>query len=196
MASRGCKHPADAFWYVCGQFIKTRAKKYSVEASAKMCEAYFGMKQFVRAVDKESAAFKYLQDFFPKLSEAKVKAGVFVEPQIKKILECNEFPNKLTRKEKAAWNSFVAVVRRFLGNHKVENYVELVETLLKNYGTMRCRMSLKVHILDGHLDKFKENMGAYSEEQGRLRQLGARMRLGGEALAKARQTIEPEETTR
>ncbi|XP_058859314.1 uncharacterized protein LOC131702005 [Acipenser ruthenus] len=203
MASRGCKHPADAFCYVCGQFIKTRAKKYSVEASAKMCEAYkayFGMpvrdqdkpwaphftceyckktlegwyrgekramkfaipriwreptdhssncyfcmvdpskrtefsvgrnnvkweplvdprkvlmpplhiklglmKQFVRALDKESAAFKYLQDFFPKLSEAKVKAGVFVGPQIKKILECNEFPKKLTSKEKAAWNSF------------------------------------------------------------------------------------------
>ena len=31
---------------------------------------------------------------------------------------------------------------------------------------MGCRMSLKVHILDAHLDKFKENMGAYSEEQG------------------------------
>ncbi|XP_058883872.1 uncharacterized protein LOC131737639 [Acipenser ruthenus] len=124
------------------------------------------MKQFVRALDKESAAFKYLQDFFPELSEAKVKAGVFVGPQIKMILECNEFPKKLTSKEKAAWNSFVAVVRGFLGNHKAENYVELVETLVKNYGTMGCRMSLKVHILDAHLDKFKENMGAYSEEQG------------------------------
>ncbi|XP_058848577.1 uncharacterized protein LOC117424572 [Acipenser ruthenus] len=124
------------------------------------------MKQFVRALDKESAAFKYLQDFFPKLSEAKVKAGVFVGPQIKKILECNEFPKKLTSKEKAAWNSFVAVVRGFLGNHKAENYVELVETLVKNYGTMGCRMSLKVHILDAYLHKFKENMGAYSEEQG------------------------------
>ncbi|KAL7888111.1 hypothetical protein AOLI_G00030850 [Acnodon oligacanthus] len=40
MASRGCIHPADAFCYVCGQFIKTRAKKYSVKASAKICEAY------------------------------------------------------------------------------------------------------------------------------------------------------------
>ena len=49
------------------------------------------MKQFVRTLDTESAAFKDLQDFFPKLSEAKVKAGVFVGPQIKKILECNEF---------------------------------------------------------------------------------------------------------
>jgi len=27
-------------------------------------------------------------------------------------------------------------------------------------------MSLKVHILDVHLHKFKDNMGAYSEEQG------------------------------
>jgi hypothetical protein len=29
------------------------------------------MKQFVTGLDKESSAFKYLQDFFPKLSEAK-----------------------------------------------------------------------------------------------------------------------------
>jgi len=124
------------------------------------------MKQFVTALDKESSAFKYLHEFFPKLSEAKIQAGVFVGPQIKKILESKEFPKKLTTKENAAWNSFAAVVNGFLGNNKVENYVELVETLVKNYGKMGCKMSLKVHILDSHLDKFKENMGAYSEEQG------------------------------
>ncbi|XP_033209928.1 uncharacterized protein LOC117168404 [Belonocnema kinseyi] len=46
MASRGCKYPADAFFYVCGYFIKTKAKKYSLETCFKMCEAYnayFGM---------------------------------------------------------------------------------------------------------------------------------------------------------
>lgn len=31
---------------------------------------------------------------------------------------------------------------------------------------MGCRMSRKCHILDAHLDKFKENIGAYAEEQG------------------------------
>ncbi|XP_076344912.1 uncharacterized protein LOC143244332 [Tachypleus tridentatus] len=44
MTSRSCKHSPDAFCYVCGQFIKTRAKKYSVTVS--ICEvykAYFGM---------------------------------------------------------------------------------------------------------------------------------------------------------
>ncbi|XP_076369604.1 uncharacterized protein LOC143256354 isoform X3 [Tachypleus tridentatus] len=92
-------------------------------------------------------------------------AGVFVGPQIKKILECTEFPKNLSRKEKKPWGSFVTVVRGFLGNCKAENVVELVEALVKNYSIMGCRMSLKVHILDAHLDKFKEDMGAYSEEK-------------------------------
>ena len=48
------------------------------------------MKQFVTALDKASAAFEYLLDIFPKLSEAKVKAGVFVGPQIKKIMQDEE----------------------------------------------------------------------------------------------------------
>ncbi|XP_076361843.1 uncharacterized protein LOC143252902 [Tachypleus tridentatus] len=46
MALRSCKHSPDAFCYVCGQFIKTRVKKYPMTASAKMYEvykAYFGM---------------------------------------------------------------------------------------------------------------------------------------------------------
>ena len=84
------------------------------------------IKQFVTALDKGSAAFKYLQVLFPKLSEAKVKAGIFVGPQIKKITECDEFAKLLNRKQKTVWNSFVAVVHGFLGNHKAENYVQLV----------------------------------------------------------------------
>ena len=56
------------------------------------------IKQFVTALDKESAAFKYLQVLFPKLFEAKVKAGIFVGPQIKKIIECDEFAKLLNRK--------------------------------------------------------------------------------------------------
>ena len=124
------------------------------------------MKQFVSALDKESDAFRYLRNFFPKLSDAKVKAGVFVGPQIKKILQSGEFSDKLSRVEREAWESFAAVVNSFLGNHKASNYVSLVEDLVRNYEKMGCRMSLKVHVLDAHLRNFKENMGAYSEEHG------------------------------
>ena len=45
--------------------------------------------------------------------------------------------------------------------------MELVAKLVKSYSKMGCRMSLKVHMLDAHLDEFKENIGAYSEEQGK-----------------------------
>lgn len=42
----------------------------------------------------------------------------------------------------------------------------MVETLVKIYGIVCCLMSLRDQILDAPLDKFKENIGAYSEEQG------------------------------
>ena len=105
------------------------------------------IKQFFTALDKESEAFKYLQDLIPKLSEAKVKASFFIRPQIKKIIECDKFAKLLNRKEKTAWNSFVTVIHGYLGNHKAI-------------------MSFKVYIFDAHLDQFKENMGVYSKEQG------------------------------
>ena len=57
------------------------------------------------------------------------------------------------------------MVHSFGGNHKPENYVDLVETLVTKKGKMGCRIYLKVHILDAHLDKLKENMGKYSEEK-------------------------------
>ena len=39
------------------------------------------IKQFVKQLDKEGEALKYMQQLFPKLSEAKFKAGVFVGPE-------------------------------------------------------------------------------------------------------------------
>ena len=63
--------------------------------------------------------------------EAKVKAGIFVGPQIKKIIECDEFAKNLNRNEKVAWNSFFAV-----GNNKAENYEQLAQTLIKNHAKM------------------------------------------------------------
>ncbi|CAK8690383.1 unnamed protein product [Clavelina lepadiformis] len=124
------------------------------------------IKQFVKALDKGGDAFQFLKNLFPELSEAKVKAGVFIGPQIKKILKSNDFIQMLNDVEKKAWDSFADVVNGFLGNNKEDNYAELVANLVKSYGNMGCRISMKVHMLDAHLDEFKDNMGAYSEEQG------------------------------
>ena len=53
------------------------------------------IKQFVKALDHESVAFKHLEVVFPNLLEAKVKAGIFVGPQIKKLMQNPEFSGKL-----------------------------------------------------------------------------------------------------
>ena len=124
------------------------------------------IKQFVKALDKDVTAFKYLQNLFPKLSEAKVKGGIFIGPQVKLILKSDEFLETLSAVEKDVWICFAAVVQGFLGNSKEDNYAELVANLVNSYGNMGGRMSMKVHMLDAHLDEFKENLGAYSEEHG------------------------------
>ena len=56
-------------------------------------------------------------------------------------------------------------MKGFLGNYRAENYKQLVQDLIKAFGTMGCRMSHKVHMLDTHLGRFKDNKGANTEEQ-------------------------------
>ena len=49
------------------------------------------MKHFVKAPKKGGACFKYIQEKFPNLSAKKVKEGVFVEPQIRKLTKDRQF---------------------------------------------------------------------------------------------------------
>ena len=44
------------------------------------------MKQFVKALNKDFASFKYLCDFFPGLSTEKLKARIFNGPQIRQLI--------------------------------------------------------------------------------------------------------------
>lgn len=87
----------------------------------------------MKALDKESEAFKYLKTVFPSLSDAKIKEGVFIGPQINKLLADLEFEEYLSPDEADAWNSFRLVVSCFLGNNKSRYYEKIVEDLLKNY---------------------------------------------------------------
>ena len=68
-------------------------------------------------------------------------------------------------KEKAAWLSFVDVMKNFLGNKKAGNHEDLVNNMLSAFHDLGCKMSIKVHFLFGHLDKFPDNLGAVSDEQ-------------------------------
>ena len=103
-------------------------------------------KQFVKALDKEFTTFAYLAEKFPSLSQAKIKEGVFIGPQIRKIVLDETFITHLKRKEKLAFESFKKVCINFLGKHQSEDYVQVVNDLLSSYHDMRCKMSLKGHV--------------------------------------------------
>ena len=58
------------------------------------------MKQFVKALNKEGACFKYTQEKFPYMSAEKVKEGVFVGPQVRKLNKDMQFLSTMTDVEK------------------------------------------------------------------------------------------------
>ena len=91
------------------------------------------IKLFVKKINPEGEAFKHTQKLFPKLSEAKVKGGIFVGPQVKRLMQSDSFLEKLSVVERKAWESFVFVVKGFLGNYKVPNFKDIVEELVNAY---------------------------------------------------------------
>ena len=108
----------------------------------------------MKALDKESSAFVSLAEKFPSLSQTKFKGGVFIGPQIRKIVLDETFITQLKRKEKLAFESFKKVCDNFLGNHRSGDCVQVVNDLLGHYHDMGCSMFLKVHVLHPHLDFF------------------------------------------
>lgn len=147
------------------------------------------IKQFVKALDKNGSTFEFLRNCFPRLSQAKIKEGknilnkhlnkiskfiiffyflkgIFIGPQIRKLMKNTTFSEQMTAEEKRAWTSFIAVCENFLGNKRSPDYVDVVKELLEAYHAMGCNMSTKLHYLHSHLDFFPQNLGRFSDEQG------------------------------
>jgi len=79
------------------------------------------VKNFVMAMNQGEGAFIYLWEKFPRLSEAKLKEGIFIGPQIWDLIKDEYFNKLLQGDEKAAWDSFKFVVKVFLGNRMAQN---------------------------------------------------------------------------
>ena len=124
------------------------------------------MKNFVKAMDWTGSAFKCLAEKFTRLSEAKIKEGVFVGPQIRKLFRDDMFNNLLQVDEKKAWDAFRLVSANFLGNIRAENYKELIESMSLYHRLLDCNMFLKIYMLHCHLDFFPDNCGMVSDEHG------------------------------
>ena len=53
------------------------------------------MKNFAKALDKESEGFAFLHEKFPQKSEAEITAGVFDGPQIRDLIKDKLFESAL-----------------------------------------------------------------------------------------------------
>ncbi|XP_076804583.1 uncharacterized protein LOC143448650 [Clavelina lepadiformis] len=124
------------------------------------------MKNYTKALDKDGPTFKFLQMKFPRISEAKLRAGVFDGPQIRELMKDEGFTAHMSAVEKRAWTGFRAVISNFLGKHRSPDYEAQVKELLESVQSLGARMSVKMHFLSSHLDYFPDNCGDYSEEQG------------------------------
>lgn len=124
------------------------------------------MKQYVKALDHESSCYKYIVSKFPTLSDAKIKEGIFVGPDIRKLLKDSNFENTMIPIEKDAWVGIKNVIEKFLGLNKDPNYKNIVKSMLLAFQKLGCNMSLKVHFLHSHFDYFPENLRIVSDEQG------------------------------
>jgi hypothetical protein len=59
---------------------------------------------------------------FPTLSEAKVKEGTFVGPQIRALTKSKMCEESVTCAERQGWIYFEEVIDKFLGNNKYTSY--------------------------------------------------------------------------
>jgi hypothetical protein len=112
--------------------------------------------------------FEYLIEKFPKLSDAKLKDGIFIGPQIREMINYDPLEHLLTESEKSALLKFKAVCLNFLGAIKAENNNELVKELCNAYQTMESNMSLKIRFLLSHLDFLPPILGAVSDKHGEM----------------------------
>jgi hypothetical protein len=106
------------------------------------------MKQFVKALPKTGNFFKYLCKTFTHLSESKLKEGVFVGPDIRKLMFDEGFLLTVTEVAREAWIAFKGVVTKFLGNNKDAGYVTVVANMLEKFKVLN---ELKNIFFNSHL---------------------------------------------
>ena len=70
-------------------------------------------KNFIKSLDPNSEAMCILRMAFPKLSEAKLKEGIFVGPDVRKIIQNEQFRESLNDGAKSAFDAMVLVLKNF-----------------------------------------------------------------------------------
>ena len=118
------------------------------------------------SIDCKGQPIKLLKDIFPRLSDAKIKEGVFVGPDTCKLMKNELFRNSLNDVERRAYDAVIKIIENFLGKNRSLDYKAIVAELLDLFQAQGVKMSLKIHYLKNHLDFFPLDLGKISDEHG------------------------------
>ena len=84
----------------------------------------------MKGSDKTGRWFEYVRNKFPNVNHAKFKEGIFIGPQIRELMQDEQFDEDLNETERNAWFSFKRICKNFLGNHKAANCKDVVQNML------------------------------------------------------------------
>jgi len=60
------------------------------------------MKNFVKGMDKTGRGFEYVRNNFPNASDAKIREGMFIGPQIRELMQDKQFYEDMNEAERNA----------------------------------------------------------------------------------------------
>jgi len=123
------------------------------------------IKEFIKGMDQNSTGFIYLKIKFHRISDLNHRRGICWSSN-KRVNTGSQIwrPAKLSGKSSIGILKNVTTSLR--GNHEAENCRNMVADHAQSYKAVGCNMSLKVHVLDCHVDFFPENLGTVSNEHG------------------------------
>ena len=58
------------------------------------------MRNFMKGMDKTGRGFEYLRNKFPNVSGAKIKESIFIEPEIRELMQDKQFDEDLNVTER------------------------------------------------------------------------------------------------
>lgn len=122
------------------------------------------IKLFVKAMRKcNSNGLVYFCKTFPSTSQTKLQEGIFVGPQIRRVLKDQYFEKTIVQ-VRITCSTGVAKV---LDNVKSPSFQARVDGLVESYRKMSCLMSLKIHFLYYYFNFFSDNHGTVSGKHGK-----------------------------
>jgi len=69
-----------------------------------------------------------MRNKFPNVSDAKIKEGIFIGPQIRELMQDKHFDEDLNETERYVWLPIKRICKDFLGNHKAATIRMLCRT--------------------------------------------------------------------